>query len=100
MYEIGHTFSRTSQLFREKDGGVQKKTCTLELIQSTLDNKSTIGSVEIDMAQMVGKGRITQTFDLNNLSISGSPSITCAFNVVEIGENADNASLEKHLESM
>ena len=85
QYEIKHTFSRASSFFREKNC-IQKKTCTIELVSSALEKRVVVGSIEMDLAPMVGKGRTIQTLDLENISIAKSARITAAFTLTELGK--------------
>ena len=54
-YDVNQKFSKISHFFREKDGSIQKKTCSVELFSAWPSNKS-CGAVEFDLGTVLGKG--------------------------------------------
>ena len=56
------------------------------MVAVALDKRNVVGSIEIDLATMVGKGRINQTLDLENLSVVKSARLTAAFTVTELSK--------------
>ena len=59
-YEIVHTFSRCSTLFKDKSSAITPKLSSIELVT----DQETVGSIEVELGQYLGKSNEAQTFEL------------------------------------
>ena len=92
VYAVNQKFSKTSHFFREKDGSIQKKTCSIELL-SAWPSKKSCGSVEFDLGTVLGKGSVTRNLKLQN--VVEDIQITAVFKVSELSkEEAAKAEAE------
>ena len=68
-YGIDHNFSRSSVFFREKNGNIQDKKCTLQLMVESKESEElmVVGSCEVNLAAFFGKVRKFKTFPLSNV---------------------------------
>ena len=76
-YFIPHTFKRASTLFRDKQGGLQKKDSQLNIS----NDGAIIGTAEVELGSHLGK-----TAEVTKFVLSADATITCAITVKELSK--------------
>lgn len=80
--ELDQTFARDSTFYREKNGW-QKKECTLQLGYYTLDKWVMTGTVDINMADMVGKGEVRRQYEFTGQTATENARVEVTFTIEE-----------------
>ena len=85
-YDLNFAFTRTSTFYHDGKGGYQPKLCNLEVVYSSVGKEELTGSIEIDMAPLVGKTNIYQAYVLTGETVTRNTQINAFFTIYEQGK--------------